>query len=74
MTFSVTRAVRTSFAIAGLAISLAGCGGGPCAGWQAIYVSKQDKLTDGTAAQILKHDEYGAKLGCPAFKPKGGMF
>jgi hypothetical protein len=56
---------------AGLATSLTGCAGGTCAGWAAIYVSEDDKLTDGTAKQILKHDEYGAKLGCPAFKPKG---
>lgn len=60
--------------IGGLAISLSGCAGGTCAGWDAIYVSKDDKLTDGTAKQILKHDEYGAKLGCPAFKPKNKFF
>lgn len=70
----MTRAVRTSCGIVGLAISLAGCAGGTCTGWNAIYVSKDDKLTPGTASQILKHDEYGAKLGCPAFKPKGSMF
>lgn len=28
----------------------------------AIRPSRQDKLTDGTERQILKHDEYGAKV------------
>jgi hypothetical protein len=34
----------------------------PCKGWEPIYVSKADKLTDDTAKQILAHDMYGAKL------------
>jgi hypothetical protein len=45
-----------------------------CAGWSPIMVSKSDKLTDGTARQILAHDEYGAALACPAFKPKRKIF
>jgi hypothetical protein len=49
---------------------LSGCGGGTCAGWEAIYIRKADNFTDATAKEILKHDEYGRKLGCPAFKPK----
>jgi len=36
----------------------------PCAGWAAIYPSKQDVLTDGTAKQILAHDEHGVASGC----------
>jgi hypothetical protein len=48
--------------------------GGTCAGWKPIYVSKSDKLSDGTAKSILGHDEYGTALKCPAFKPKGGWF
>lgn len=49
---------------------LAGCKGGPetkpdiCAGWKAIYPSKQDVLTDGTAKQIDAHDEHGVAMGC----------
>lgn len=34
----------------------------PCAGWAPIYPSKNDSLTDGTARQILAHDEHGAKV------------
>lgn len=60
-----------NFAIAGLVtISLSGCGGGPCTGWSAIYVSPKDKLTEGTEREILAHNEYGASLKCPAFKPR----
>jgi hypothetical protein len=36
----------------------------PCAGWSAIYPSKQDVLTDGTAKQILAHDLHGVAQGC----------
>lgn len=49
---------------------LAGCKTGhaikpdPCAGWSAICPSKADVLTDGTAKQILGHDEHGAAIGC----------
>jgi len=57
--------------IAGLAISLSGCAsGGVCTGWRAIYPSKADKLTSGTSRQILGHNEYGERLGCPGFAPK----
>lgn len=59
--------------IVGLAISLSGCFGG-CAGWGPIMVSKEDKFSEGTARGILKHNEYGVALKCPAFKPKGGSF
>ena len=46
---------------------LAGCasgGGGtsPCAGWRPIYVSLADALTDGTARQILAHNETGRAI------------
>lgn len=33
-----------------------------CTPWRAIYSSKQDVLTDGTAKAILDHDRTGAKL------------
>jgi hypothetical protein len=36
----------------------------PCAGWSAIYPSRQDVLTDGTAKQILAHDLHGVAQGC----------
>lgn len=41
-----------------------------CTGWSAIYVSPKDKLTEGTEREILNHNEYGARLQCPAFKPR----
>lgn len=63
--------LRTVCVIAGLGAINAGCASGVCTGWSAIYVSPDDKLTDGTAKQILKHDEYGARLKCPGFSPSG---
>jgi hypothetical protein len=46
---------------------LAGCASGgagtsPCAGWQPILVSRADVLTDGTARQVLAHNEAGRSL------------
>lgn len=42
----------------------------PCIGWEAIYPSRSDVLTDQTAKQIRSHDQYGVKLNCwPAPKP-----
>ena len=35
-----------------------------CTGWAPIYADGSDVLTDGTARQILAHDEYGARMGC----------
>lgn len=35
-----------------------------CTGWEPIYVSRQDVLTDGTAKAIKAHDEHGVKVGC----------
>lgn len=35
-----------------------------CSGWAPIYASGDDVLTDGTARQILAHDQYGARMGC----------
>ena len=52
------------------ALLLAGCKTGPaikpdpCAGWSVICPSKADVLTDGTAKQILAHDEHGAAIKC----------
>jgi hypothetical protein len=34
----------------------------PCAGWSPIYVSRTDVLSDGTAKQILAHDEHGKQV------------
>lgn len=53
---------------------LASCAGTNCAGWEPIKPSHKDVLTDGTAKQILSHDEFGAAQGCPGFKKKGGLF
>jgi hypothetical protein len=36
----------------------------PCAGWAVICPSKADILTDGTAKQILGHDEHGVVAKC----------
>lgn len=36
----------------------------PCAGWSKITTSRDDVLTDGTAKQILAHDEHGESIGC----------
>ena len=74
---STTNLVRRSIkicVIAGLAISLSGCAGFMCGGFQPTYVSKDDQLTEGTARSILKNNEYGARMHCPTFKPKGGWF
>lgn len=61
--------------IVGLAISVSGCATGACTGWGPIKVGEGDQFTDETARDILKHNEYGARLKCPAFKPKGsGLF
>lgn len=64
----------TATLIVGIGISLSGCLTDSCAGWKAIKPSKNDKLTDGTARQILAHDEYGESLGCRGFTPKGAGF
>ena len=53
-----------------LILLLVGCKSGPaikpdlCAGWAAIYPSKADVLSDGTAKQILAHDLHGVEQGC----------
>ena len=46
---------------------LAGCaiggpGTDPCGAWRPIYVSRADVLTDGTARQILSHNEAGRRI------------
>ena len=46
---------------------LTACASGPatngvCAVSKPIMVSRSDVLTDGTARQILAHNEYGAKV------------
>lgn len=43
-----------------------------CTGWSAIYPAGQDVLTDGTAKQILAHDQHGVNEKCwaaPTKKP-----
>lgn len=61
-------------AVLTLLLPLAGCKSGcvtkpdPCAGWEPIYPSRSDVLTDGTARQILAHDEHGKAIGC--WKPR----
>lgn len=54
---------------------LAGCATGPatepnngCEWLKPIYPSQDDVLTDGTARQILDHDEAGAQI-CGWYKP-----
>lgn len=47
-----------------LLLSATGCAHGGnvtdgCLGWQPIYVSRDDDLTDETARQILAHNEVG---------------
>jgi hypothetical protein len=35
-----------------------------CTPWRAIYVSRQDVLSNSTAVAIKDHDETGVRLGC----------
>jgi hypothetical protein len=53
--------------LASLTLLTACAGGGPatdgfCAVSKPIMVSRSDVLTDGTARQILAHNDYGAKV------------
>lgn len=44
-----------------------------CTGWKPIMVCKADVLTDGTAKQILAHDQHGVDMKCwPAPTHKSG--
>lgn len=44
-----------------------------CTGWKPILPSRQDVLTDGTAKQILAHDQHGVDMKCwPAPTRKSG--
>lgn len=44
-----------------------------CTGWKPILASKADVLTDGTAKQILAHDQHGVDMKCwPAPTRKSG--
>lgn len=51
-----------------LAILLSGCVDGSargldvCAPWKPIFVSAADQLTDGTAREIVAHNEVGERL------------
>jgi hypothetical protein len=56
---------RTILALMLIAISISGCAtSSNCAGWSAIRPSRSDKLTDGTARQILAHNKFGVRQGC----------
>ena len=50
----------TSASIAGCATDKASV----CAGWEPFQPSRLDDLTEGTAKQIIAHNEYGIKMGC----------
>lgn len=48
-----------------LALALGGCAqASNCAGWSAISLSKSDRLTQLTEAQILAHNRQGEAQGC----------
>ena len=60
---------RRAISVLLMALMSEGCGEAPthivtdyCTPWRAIYTSKQDVLTDGTAKAIFDHDRTGAKL------------
>ena len=51
----------------GMLVLLTGCaatgpGIDPCGAWRPILVGRADVLTDGTARQILAHNETGRRL------------
>ena len=51
--------------LACVAVLLSGCAtASNCAGWTPIKPSRTDKLTTGTADQILKHNRGGEAAGC----------
>lgn len=35
-----------------------------CAPWRAIYVAKDDVLTEATSRELLTHNRTGVRLGC----------
>jgi hypothetical protein len=50
----------------GILLLLSGCAPGSgtdaCGPWKPIYVSRHDVLTDGTARQVLAHNETGRRI------------
>lgn len=59
--------------VVAMALLTSGCLGGTetsCVGWKPIFTSSSDKLTPGTARQVLDHNEYGERV-CH-WKPPGG--
>lgn len=51
----------------GMLVLLTGCAADgratdPCGAWRPILVSRADVLTDGTARQLLAHNETGRRL------------
>jgi hypothetical protein len=56
--------LRNIIAISALALWLAGCSIGGCAGWAKFQPSRKDKLTEGTERQIISHNVNGERRGC----------
>ena len=71
LTSSMRGKLRSVCVIVGAATVLSGCAGGVCTGWGVVHSRPGDQFTDATAREILKNNEYGYALHCPAFKPRG---
>lgn len=55
--------LRTLLCLLPLLTSACGAGSGTdCLGFRPIFTSSRDVLTEGTARQLLDHNETGAKL------------
>lgn len=52
-------ALKTMFLSLAMVSLLSGCAKGGNEGFSPIYINKDDQLTDGTARQILEHNELG---------------
>lgn len=61
---------RNLIALLSIAVLTSGCATSNCAGWRQINPSRNDVLTEGTAKQILGHNEFGERQDC--WKPGGG--
>ncbi len=58
------RQLCTLILVGGTGISAGGCSYFSCTGWGEINPSSEDKMTEGTERQILKHNLYGVAQGC----------
>lgn len=57
------KALKTTFLALGMALLLSACGqSGNVTAFSPIYIHADDSLTDGTARQILQHNELGKQL------------